>query len=102
MSTLHQDVIVFSLIMEMRNFQVRVSQDEPGLWSATISERTGGVGHTQTLGAVESTAGLELALYLAFRYILRVSRVVSAYESTLEPRTVPKSKHAATPWRLLG
>lgn len=102
MSTLDQDIVIFSLIIAMRSFQVRVSQDEPGLWRATISERTGGLHQTQKLGAIESAAGLEVALYMAFRYILREARVVSAHESRPEQRTVPKSKHAATPWRLLG
>ncbi len=101
MSTPTHDVI-FSLIIEMRSFQVRASQDEPDLWRATISERTGGLHHTQKLGAVESTTGVEVALYRAFRYILQQTGVVSAHESRLEPRTVPASKHAATPWRLLG
>ena len=100
MSTLDQDIIIFSLIIEMRSFQVRASQDGPGLWRATISERTGGVYNTQKLGAVESIEGLEAVLYLAFGHILRETGVISAQES-MPKRPATRPEQAGTPWRLL-
>src|SRR3712207_2843260 len=99
MSRPDQDVI-FSIIVEMRSFQVVGRQDGPGQWRATISERTGGVYNTQTLGSVETGEGLEAALHLAFRHILRETGVISA-PAPRPQRPATPSEQAATPWRLL-
>ncbi len=100
MSTPDQEVI-FSIIVEMRSFQVVGRQDGPGLWRASISERTGGVYNTQNLGSIETSEGLEAALHLAFRHILRATGAIRAPEPGPKRPTTP-SEQAATPWRLLG
>jgi hypothetical protein len=67
--------IVLSVMTNGRHFQVLVMRDAPSGWFGTISERTGGLMHTQPLGSVETQDGPDVALHGALDHILQVAGI---------------------------